>query len=159
MHKRRPGASRCVPDAVGLAAGDVRLYADLTPVENLRFLMAARGERADNDRLVRILQDVGLAHRADDPVRELSSGMRQRASLAAALVHRPPVLLLDEPTTNLDEDGVRVVHSIIAAQREWGMVVLATNDPADTCLGDSLLQLPASEYGRDTCQSRAGGLR
>lgn len=128
-------------DLIGLAAPDVRLYSELSPRENLRFLLKARGRSIAEDRVVRALERVGLAHRADDPVRELSSGLRQRAALAAALVHEPMVLLLDEPSSNLDETGTAMVREVIEEQARDGMVVIATNDPSEAALASAHLNV------------------
>lgn len=120
-----------VRHAVGLAAPDLPLYAELSTRENLLFLTAARTGRADRDATQRALSQLGLLDRADDPFGELSSGLKRRACLAAAIVHSPPVLLLDEPCANLDEEGIRAVRSVMEDQRLHGMLVVATNDSRD----------------------------
>lgn len=120
---------------VGLAAPDVKLYAELSARENLRFILHARQCGAVDTRASAALDEVGLLDRADDPIRELSSGLRQRAALAAAIVHDPIALLIDEPSTNLDDAGVHLVRAIINKRSSTGLVVIATNDPseADMC--------------------------
>ena len=130
--------------AIGLASPDVQLYADLTPRENLDFLASARGLAGGCKLASEALEAVGLQDRADDAVAALSSGLRRRACLAAAIVHEPRLLLLDEPTSNLDEDGARVVRSLIDRQRERGMVVLATSDLAETGIAEARLDLGAA---------------
>lgn len=128
-------------DDVGMVAPDVRLYGELTTRENLEFLAKARPDRIGCGRIRETLDLVGLTDRGDDLVRELSSGLRQRACFAAALLHRPSLLLLDEPSTNLDEAGVDMVHRVIALQQERGMVIIATNDQAEAALGQAKLSL------------------
>ncbi|MCE5198935.1 MAG: heme ABC exporter ATP-binding protein CcmA [Armatimonadota bacterium] len=130
-----------VKEMAGIAAPDIRLYAELSARENLAFLVRARGIKTG--RIMETLEEVGLANRADDPVRELSSGLRQRACLAATLVHEPKLLLLDEPSTNLDADGVEMLWRMIERRSKLGMVVLATNDPAEAALGETVLNLGA----------------
>jgi len=80
------------------------LYEDLTAAENVAFF--ARGHVLDavRERVQRSLEFIDLVDRAGDVVRTLSGGMRQRVSLAAALVHQPRVLLLDEPTAGIDPE-------------------------------------------------------
>jgi len=90
-----------------------------------------------------LLAGVGLAGRGDDLVQNYSSGMRQRLKYACALLHRPGLLLLDEPGANLDEAGRAIVEAIIARQRQNGLVVLATNDPREVAFGDVVLHLGA----------------
>ena len=128
-------------EAVGLAAPDVKLYAELSARENLGFLLRAR--RSDNvgDRAAAALEEVGLAGRGDDPVGELSSGLRQRAALAAAIAHDPMVLLLDEPSSNLDEPGVRVLRELIERRSLGGLVIIATNDSEEAALATMRLDL------------------
>ena len=130
-----------VTRAVGLAASDARLYPELSARENLRFLMRARGIRSCDVSVSDALERVGLTNRADDPVAELSSGLRQRAALAAALAHGPMLLLLDEPMTNLDEDGICLARRIIDSQRESGMVIFTATDQSDTATADARLDL------------------
>ncbi len=126
---------------VGLCAPDIKLYPELSARENLLFLLKARGA-SDAERMsTSALEEVGLADRGDDPVRELSSGMRQRAALAAAVAHDPTVLLLDEPSSNLDEPGIRMVRALIDARRRKGLVVIATNDADEAAIADRTLDL------------------
>jgi ABC-type multidrug transport system ATPase subunit len=67
--------------------------------------------------------------------------MLQRLRYALALLHRPPVLLLDEPTTNLDVAGIALVDRVVEAQRRRGITVIATNDRRDLRYGDLVLAL------------------
>ena len=126
---------------MGLLAPDVRLYAELSARENLRFLLRARGCSEIEGRASSSLEQVGLAERGDDPVGELSSGLRQRAALAAAIAHDPPILLLDEPSSNLDESGIRMLHGVIERRSDTGLVVIATNDPDEAGLANARLDL------------------
>jgi heme exporter protein A len=131
----------CLRSAAGLAGPDIHLYPELTPRENLRFLGRARGLTEAESRVAAVLERVGLDARADDPTGELSSGLRQRACLAAALLHGPSILLLDEPSTNMDEQGIETVRAIIGDQAQSGMVVLATNDPREASLAAERVEL------------------
>lgn len=127
----------------GMVAPDICLYSELTTKENLEFLLKVRSCRTSKNRISEVIELVGLENRANDPVRELSTGLRQRANFAAALVHKPNLLLLDEPSSNLDDDGIKMVYSVIEMQREFGMVVLATNSPAEAEIADMRLDIGA----------------
>lgn len=122
---------------VGFVAPYINLYADFTARENLGFLANARRLPDATSRIDTLLERVGLAGRGDDPLRTFSSGMVQRMRLAAGLLHRPSLLFLDEPVTNLDDPGRRLVQSVVAEQTAaGGAVVLATNaaTPASWCV-------------------------
>lgn len=88
-----------------------------------------------------MLEQVGLGGRGGDLLAAYSSGMGQRLRYAYALLHQPPALLLDEPTVTLDERGAEVVERIVQAQRERGILVIATNDPRELRYGDYVLRL------------------
>lgn len=134
-------APRDAAPLIGWVAPDLMLYRDLTARENLRFFAAVRGLRRDDSTIDALLERVGLGGRGDDRLAAYSSGMAQRLRYAYALLHRPPVLLLDEPTITLDERGTGVVDAVIAAQRREGIVVIATNDPRELRYGDLVLCL------------------
>ncbi|MGQ3720652.1 ATP-binding cassette domain-containing protein [Natrialba aegyptia] len=85
--------------------GARNVYWRLTVRENIRFFARIGGQRADSDRIDRLLEQVDLADRADDPVNELSRGMKQKASLACTLVRETPLVVLDEPTLGLDVES------------------------------------------------------
>ncbi|HMQ30528.1 MAG TPA: heme ABC exporter ATP-binding protein CcmA [Chloroflexaceae bacterium] len=128
---------------IGWVAPDLTLYRDLTARENLRFFADVRRLRLDDGAIEALLERVGLGGRGDDRLAAYSSGMAQRLRYAYALLHRPPVLLLDEPTVTLDERGAAVVDAVIAEQRRHGLVVIATNDPRELRYGDLVLRLGA----------------
>ncbi len=131
---------------VGLVGADVQLYRELTAHEHLQFVARLRGLADDRASAALHLDAVGLAGRGDERVAGFSSGMQQRLRYALALIHRPAVLLLDEPTTNLDAAGIALVDAVVAAQRGRGIVVVATNDRRDWQYGDLVLAL--DEDGR-----------
>jgi heme exporter protein A len=128
---------------IGVVAPDLSLYGELTAEENLSFFARVRGLQLTKQDFASMLDRVGLAGRGDDPVGEYSSGMRQRLKYAQALLHRPRLLFLDEPTANLDEAGSGIVADIIAEQKMRGILVLATNEPEEVAFGDEVLHLGA----------------
>jgi heme ABC exporter ATP-binding subunit CcmA/heme exporter protein CcmB len=124
---RREAAA--VREEVGLLGSSAALYEDLTAAENLRFACRMRGAPADEARIAHVLEEVGLAGRADVRVREFSSGMRRRVGLARLLLHPPRLLLLDEPYASFDADGIERVNALVARVKEaGGAVLIATHD-------------------------------
>lgn len=126
---------------VGWVAPDLQLYRELTALENLAFFAEVRGLSRTRDQLIALLDEVGLGGRGDDLLSTFSSGMAYRLRYAYALLHAPPVLLLDEPTVTLDERGAALVDRVITQQRERGLTVIATNDPRELRYGDYVLRL------------------
>ena len=116
-----------------LSAPDAPVYRELSCLENLQFFSGG----ADAKSLKSHLANWNLGKRADDLAGELSSGLRARLGLAVAAWFEPAILLLDEPSANLDEAGRELVENLICAQRARGVTLLATNDARDLAWCDS----------------------
>jgi heme exporter protein A len=106
-----PREGWAVRGRIGLVAHDPLLYRDLTARENLHF--HARLHDVSTVRAEELLAAVGMARRADEPVRSLSRGMAQRVAICRALLHEPELLLLDEPLANLDPGVAGAVAPLI----------------------------------------------
>lgn len=112
----------------GLVAPYLHVYDGFTARENLQFLARARRLPQASVRIVEELRRVGLEPRADDLVRDFSSGMKQRVKYAAALLSEPLLLLLDEPAANLDTAGLAMVTEVMDEWQAAGrLLVVATN--------------------------------
>jgi heme exporter protein A len=113
---------------MGFVAPYLQLYDGLTLRENLRFVTRVRGRSQDDARLEEAIETVGLEGRGDDLISTYSSGMTQRARFAISLVIDPEILLLDEPSSNLDETGIAVVRDIFDRRVSRGKsIIVATN--------------------------------
>jgi heme exporter protein A len=133
-----PRRAFAVRARLGLLGHEPLLYRDLTGRENLRYHADLRGVR--HDRVEELLDAVQMRGRAEDPVRTLSRGMVQRLAVCRAVLHRPALLLLDEPRASLDPGAGELIEPLIG--REAGATrVLASHDPeaalaeADLALG------------------------
>ncbi len=116
---------------IGVVFQDSRLIRRKTALENVAYLPRILGQPLREQRRLaqETLERVGLGHRLDAFPQELSGGEQQRVAIARALVNRPPVLLADEPTGNLDADAAREIFALFAEINRQGTTVLvATHD-------------------------------
>jgi heme exporter protein A len=109
---------------IGFLSHSSFLYPDLTPIENLEFYAAAFHVADARERVREALNEVGLLGWRNRPVATLSRGMEQRCALARALLHRPSLLLLDEPFSGLDVDSAAMLSAILRREREHGTTIL-----------------------------------
>jgi heme exporter protein A len=114
---------------LGLLGHDLFLYPELTARENLEFFARLYAVPGPAARVAEGLELAGLAGRADDQVLAFSRGMRQRLALERALLHRPRLLLLDEPFTGLDAASAQALAArLLSLRAEGTLVVVATHD-------------------------------
>jgi heme exporter protein A len=126
---------------VGMVAPAMSLYEELTALENLKFFCKVRGIHHDRKNSLRLMERVGLTDNVSKLCRHYSSGMKQRLKIAQALIHNPPLLLLDEPGCNLDSKGMEIVEAVISEQRRLGMTVIASNEKREVDYGDRIINL------------------
>jgi heme exporter protein A len=120
-----------VRSLVGLLGHANGLYGDLTAAENLRFALQMLGGRPDPATVGRALEEVGLAREAHERVRTFSAGMQRRLALARLRLTGPRLLLLDEPYSAFDAEGIERVHALLAETRAaGGAALLVTHDLA-----------------------------
>jgi ABC-type multidrug transport system ATPase subunit len=117
------------------------LYEELTALENMEFFCRVRGLRYDRKHCLDMMDRVGLSEHSHKICRNYSSGMKQRLKLVQALLHAPPLLLLDEPGCNLDSKGMKIVEDITRKQRQIGMTVIASNEKREVDYADRVINL------------------
>jgi ABC-2 type transport system ATP-binding protein len=112
---------------VGTVSEVQYLYGDMSCGEYLAFFARLYGVDGVSARVSETLAAVGLTDRAGDRAIELSKGLQQKLGLARALLHDPPVLILDEPVSGLDPHGIREVREIICRERDKGRLVFLSS--------------------------------
>ena len=119
-------AARAVRRSIGRVPQEVALYPTLTGRENVLFFARVGGARGTNagKATAAVLEQLGLAARADEPTATYSGGMQRRLSLACGLLGAPPVLLLDEPTVGVDPHSFESIVTAIRAHARRGAAVL-----------------------------------
>jgi ABC-2 type transport system ATP-binding protein len=125
------GRALAVPDGVAGFVDGPGLYPSLTARQNLAALVALRGDDAPTMGVDDALDQVGLTDVADDRVRGFSLGMRQRLGLAAALLTKPRLLVLDEPSNGLDPAGKKHVYGVLTRLAADGVSVVLSSHRMD----------------------------
>jgi len=114
---------------IGFLSHNTFVYKDLSPLENLKFFCRLYGVPDSEERLIDLLDRVGLRGRASEPVRAFSRGLQQRVGIARALLHDPSVILLDEPYTGLDAKAAQTLNGMLDEALAAGKtIVLTTHD-------------------------------
>ena len=119
-----------VKSSIGVLPEETGLYDRLTAVETLKFYGGVQGLEGEElrNRIDKLLQILNLYDRRKDRVGKFSRGMRQKLALARALIHDPPVLLLDEPTLGVDVMSTRAIRDYVSEVAKQGKTVLLTTN-------------------------------
>jgi ABC-2 type transport system ATP-binding protein len=113
---------------LGVVPQEIALYKDLTPLENLEFFGQIYGmpARERRERAAEVLQFVGLYERRKEPIKNFSGGMQRRINMAAAMIHQPQFLMMDEPTVGVDPQSRENIFDTIEKVRDSGTTILYT---------------------------------
>jgi ABC-2 type transport system ATP-binding protein len=120
--------AQAVKAAIGIVPQDIALYGDLSARENLSFWGKMYGLRGSvlSKRVDEVLEIIGLVERQKDRVDKFSGGMKRRVNIGAALMHKPAVIIMDEPTVGIDPQSRRHILDNIKELNSQGMTVLYT---------------------------------
>ena len=136
IHKNSSG--EIIPEKlhnhIGFVSPYLVLYEEFSAWENLKIFAKIRGVDFNEERVIHYLTQFLLENRKTDLVKTYSSGMKQRLKFIFALMHSPEVLIFDEPTSNLDEEGKKVVYNIIKDESKNSIVIIASNEERDLIL-------------------------
>lgn len=128
-------------DHIGFVAPYLVLYEEFSAWENLEHAAKIRGINLDEQRVKYLLEKFLILSRKDDLVKTYSSGMKQRLKFIFALTHSPSLLILDEPTSNLDDEGKNSVYGIIKEEGLKNIVIVASNENHDLNLCSEIIDL------------------
>lgn len=136
---------------IGLVSHKTLLYDDLTADQNLRFYARMYDVPDAPARIELVLNQVGLWGRQHDPVRTYSRGMQQRLAIARSILHNPPILLLDEPDTGLDQHAADMLSDLLRAVDVSQRTILMTTHNLERGLelGDRVLILARGKIAYD----------
>ena len=143
IHKNSSG--EIIPEKlhnhIGFVSPYLVLYEEFSAWENLVICAKIRSVPFNDEKVIHYLSQFLLENRKDDLVKTYSSGMKQRLKFVFALMHSPEVLIFDEPTSNLDEAGKKVVYKIVAEEGKNRIVIIASNETKDLELCNEVLYL------------------
>ncbi len=116
---------------IGFASPYLVLYEEFSTYENLKLFSEIRGIKFNQERVDYLLGKFLLKKRKDDILKTYSSGMMQRVKFIFALMHSPYLIILDEPTSNLDDEGKKSVYELIKEEGQKNIVLIASNEKND----------------------------
>jgi len=128
---------------ISIAAPYLELVEEFTALEQIAFHQQFKPLQT-NLNPIDLLEKIELSKSADKQIRNFSSGMKQRLKLALAIFDQAPVLLLDEPCSNLDQEGIQTYHQLMQAYAMHKLIIVASNDPQEYQFCDQ--QLTLSEF-------------
>lgn len=146
IDKKRLGKDISFPESLGLMLENPAFLDSYSGFENLK-LLASLNKKITDKEIFEVLTLVGLSDNADKKYKKYSLGMKQRLGIAAAIMEKPDIILLDEPTNSLDEDGIRMVREIVFKEKERGATVVLSCHDATILkqLSDSVLYIENGE--------------
>lgn len=126
---------------IGFVSPYLVLYEEFSTYENLKLFADIRGVTLNKERVDYLLNKFLLFKRKDDLLKTYSSGMKQRVKYIFALMHSPQLIILDEPTSNLDDEGKNSVYEIVKEEGKKNIVLIASNEKTDLDLCREIIYL------------------
>jgi heme exporter protein A len=126
---------------IGFVSPYLVLYDEFTAEENLIYFSMIRGINYNKEKVDLLLSEFLLYERKNDLLKGFSSGMKQRMKFIFALMHSPKVIILDEPTSNLDATGKDSVYKLIKEQSTDSIIIVASNEENDLSLCREIIKL------------------
>jgi heme exporter protein A len=126
---------------IGFVSPYLVLYDEFSAWENLNYFAKIRNVLIDIEKVENMLDQFLLLNRKNDLVKGFSSGMKQRLKFIFALMHSPKFIFLDEPTSNLDDEGKQTVYNLIKSESKNAIVIVASNEKNDLVYCSEVLDL------------------
>ncbi len=128
---------------IGFVSPYLVLYDEFSAEENIKFFSKIRNVKYDKEKIDYLFNEFLLEDRRNDLVKTYSSGMKQRLKFIFALMHSPKLIILDEPTSNLDNDGKEKVYKLINEESRNNIVLIASNEDNDLRICTDVINLRA----------------
>lgn len=128
-------------DYIGFVSPYLFLYDEFSADENLYHFAKIRNAKVNKNRTDELFELFSLSDRRNDLLKGYSSGMKQRMKFIFALQHSPQIILLDEPTSNLDNAGKEAVYKLINEEAENNLVIIASNEEGDLELCSNIIDV------------------
>jgi heme exporter protein A len=126
---------------IGFVSPYLVLYEEFSIYENFNFFAEIRGVKFNKDRIDYLLEKFLLFKRKDELLKTYSSGMKQRVKFIFGLMHSPNLLILDEPTSNLDDEGKNSIYELVQEEGKNSIVLIASNEKNDLELCSDIVYL------------------
>ncbi len=143
IHKNSEG--EIIPEKlhnyIGFVSPYLVLYEEFSALENLENFAKIRAIEFNSEKIDRLFKHFLLYDRRKDLVKTYSSGMKQRLKFIFALMHSPRLIILDEPTSNLDDAGKDVVYDLVKEEAKEGIIIIASNEKSDLSLCEETIFL------------------
>ena len=129
-------------NSFGFVSPYLKLYDEFNAIELVDVVSKLRCTEYDKQKTIELLKIFDIFRHRIQPVRTFSSGMKQRLQFIICLMHSPKILLLDEPSTNLDKTGIKIIEKQIAEHiQNGGAAIIATNESREATLCHSIINL------------------
>lgn len=128
-------------DYIGFVSPYLFLYDEFSADENLYHFAKIRNAKVNKNRIDELFELFSLSDRRNDLLKGYSSGMKQRMKFIFALQHSPKIILLDEPTSNLDNAGKEAVYNLVREEAENNLVIIASNEESDLELCSDIINV------------------
>ncbi|MCX7736390.1 MAG: ABC transporter ATP-binding protein [Candidatus Kapabacteria bacterium] len=129
-------------EILGFVSPYLSIYEEFTPIEHFYIASKIKGTKQNSSLEIELLKKFKLFNRKNDQIKTFSSGMKQRIKFILAFSSQPKIVFLDEPFTNLDNEGINIVRELIEQHKiNNGITIIASNDDREKSLCNEIIEL------------------